>query len=148
MAGVIKASLNVDGNWPVIDSERLNNSHRNGAISAVTDFITETGNRSATELLSRTCNMVEVTSPTLTGEKDVKDAPCRTPEKYGSGAPAVFDLTALTLSEKYRLKSSTLMAELADGHPRPRSWLIDLQSLLGDSRSVSTVSHQNAVRLD
>ena len=53
IAGVMKASLNVDGKWPA-DMERLKNSVRNVAISSATSFITETGSftGSAAELLS------------------------------------------------------------------------------------------------
>lgn len=65
--------------------------------------------------------------------------------KGGSGAPAMLDLTAL-----YACPWKTgfmLMPELAGSHTRPSNWLTDLQSVLGDWRSHSTVLHQNALRL-
>ena len=80
--------------------ERLNNAVKNGAISSVTSFISETGSGSAAELLSGRREMAETTSSTLIGVKDTRDAPGRTDEKVGSGAPAVFCLTVSTLSWK------------------------------------------------
>jgi len=58
--------------------ERLNNAVKNGAISSVTNFISETGSGSAAELLSGRREMAETTSSTLTGVKDTRDAPGRT----------------------------------------------------------------------
>jgi len=78
-------------------------------------------------------------SSAVTEVNDTSDVPSGTWEKSGSGAPSVLDLTALTFSKKKRLNLSTVMHELAGGRPRPNSWLTDLHSFLGDSRSRSTV---------
>lgn len=48
---------------------------RNGAISSTTSFNIEIGKGSAADLLTGKCDMVVVTSPTVTSSKDVNDAP-------------------------------------------------------------------------
>ena len=70
-----------------------------------------------------------------------------TAENVGSGAPAVPDLKAATLSWKNLLKSSTVIAELAGSRPRPSSMSTDRQRRRGDARSAYIVSHQNELRL-
>jgi len=53
-------------------------------------------------------------------------------------------VTASTFSWKNWLNSSTMISELAGGFPRLSSRLTDHQSFLGDARSLSSVSRQNA----
>ena len=83
IAGVIKASLNVGGKYP-LDMEWLNSSVRNGTISSVHSFITETGSRSAVKLLSGRQDIVEVMSLTVTEVKDISGVPGGTWENTGN----------------------------------------------------------------
>jgi hypothetical protein len=60
----------------------------------------------------------------------------------GSSAPAAPSRIALTLSVNILLKSSALIAELAEGHPRLSRWSIYLHSRRGEARSASIVVRQ------
>ena len=97
--------------------ERLNNSAKKGAINLVSHQLHHRERSgSAAELLSGRREMSETTSSTLTGVKNTRDAPGRTVEKVGSGAPAVF----LPHSIDFIVKKLT---EFMDAYVRTSRWL-------------------------
>ena len=79
------------------------------------------GSVSATQLLSGSWQIAEVTSSTVTLWKQENEKTVGAAEKVGGGPPAVAAWTASTLSVKNLWNWSTVMASLAGTRPRPNS---------------------------
>ena len=71
--GVMNASLKTAGKWPS-DSERLNSSTTNGAMTSMTCLSTDVGTGSAAENLSGSRRTASMTSSVVSGEKHRRTA--------------------------------------------------------------------------
>ena len=113
--GVTNASLKTTGKWPS-DSERLDSSTTNGAMTSMTCLSTDVGIGSAAENLSgtkvveqRRCHRSSASRSTALQRR------ARSHTDAG-GASLVFNRTLATFSAKNWLNASTSIAELSGTH--------------------------------